>query len=163
MLRLFLKNLLFTLVVPAGVGVYWPLALMWERGRGFAWPVWGLRPALALVPLGLGAAIYLGCLWDFASFGRATPFPLDAPRRLVVRGLYRYVRNPMYVGVLSLVLGWATFFGAPKLLLYATAVALVFQLFIVGVEEPSLRRQFGAEYADYCRRVGRWWPRRLQS
>jgi len=96
-----LKNTLFTLVVPGTVAVAIPLLL--SRGQA---PATGPRAALACEFFSLGIAIYAWCLWDFAAFGRGTPAPIDAPRRLVVRGLYRYTRNPMYVGVLSAVLGW---------------------------------------------------------
>ena len=109
--------------------------------------------------LGLGASIYLRCLWDFAAFGRATPAPIDPPKRLVVRGLYRYIRNPMYVGVLTTILGWAVLFRSLPLVLYALAVGVVVHLFIVVYEEPHLRRVFGGDYEDYCSRTGRWLPR----
>jgi len=78
----------------------------------------------------------------------------------VVAGLYRYVRNPMYVGVLSLVAGWAIFFRSRGILLYGCALALAFHLFVVFYEEPRLRRQFGESYERYRRAVGRWIPGR---
>jgi protein-S-isoprenylcysteine O-methyltransferase Ste14 len=152
---LFLKNLLFTVLVPGAVAVYVPLRL-----AAGAWPpVWGLAQYAALPALAAGCAIYLWCLWDFASFGRGTPAPIDAPRRLVVRGLYRYVRNPMYVGVLLVIAGWALLFCSPRVLGYGAAVALSFHLFVVAVEEPTLRGKFGRSYERYCREVGRWVPR----
>jgi protein-S-isoprenylcysteine O-methyltransferase Ste14 len=150
---LFLKNLIFTLAVPATVAVYLPWLI--ARGR----PIGSLGYVLAsLVLVLLGGTIYLWCQWDFAVFGRGTPAPIDAPKRLVVRGLYRYVRNPMYVGVLSVILGWAVLFQALSLLLYAVVVGAVAHLFVVFYEEPHLRRVFGQEYEDYCSRVGRWLP-----
>lgn len=109
--------------------------------------------------LALGAGIYAWCVWDFASFGRGTPAPIDAPKKLVVRGLYRYARNPMYVGVLAVILGWALLFRALSLLPYAMLVAGCFQAFIVLYEELHLRAEFGREYDEYCSRVGRWLPR----
>lgn len=148
------KNLLFTVLVPGTVGVYLPLLI--GRGRSTAS---GFALAAACALLGLGAAIYAWCLWDFASFGRGTPAPIDPPTRLVIRGLYRYTRNPMYVGVLTLILGWAVLFEASSLVAYAALVAGCFQLFIVAYEEPQLRRQFGAAYERYCARVGRWLPK----
>jgi protein-S-isoprenylcysteine O-methyltransferase Ste14 len=158
MLRLFLKNLLFTLVVPAGVGVYWPLAQAWEPGVGLPWPP-GSWALLGWLPLALGAAVYGWCLWDFVRIGRATPFPLDPPRALVVRGLYRFLRNPMYVGVLLLIAGWTVLFQSRQLLLYGLAVATVFHLVVVLYEEPGLRRRFGEPYGRYCQTVRRWLPR----
>jgi protein-S-isoprenylcysteine O-methyltransferase Ste14 len=155
---LLLKNLLFTVVVPGTVAVYLPL---WIAGG---------RPAadglLLVVALGffiVGAAIYGWCVWDFATLGRATPIPLDAPKKLVVRGLYRFSRNPMYVGVLGVILGWAVLFQAWSLLLYGLAVATCFQLFIVLYEEPHLRRMFGDPYDVYRAQVGRWLPRRPET
>ena len=151
---LFLKNLLFTLIVPGTVAVYVPL--LFARGRPVA-----EGPALfvAIVLFALGGAIYAWCVWDFAAYGRATPAPIDAPKKLVVRGLYRYTRNPIYVGVLTALLGWAAMFQARIFLIYAACVGVGFHLFVVFYEERALRRRFGAEYQDYCAKVGRWLPR----
>ena len=152
---LLLKNLLFTVVVPGTVAVYVPLTIV----RGHA-PAEGLDLLVALLVLGPGVGIYVWCAWDFATFGRGTPAPIDAPKRLVVRGLYRVTRNPMYVGVLTVILGWAMLFHAPALLLYGIAVWTCFETFVVFYEEPHLRQVFGSEYESYCARVGRWLPRR---
>lgn len=151
---LLLKNLFFTFVVPGTVAVYLP----WSLARGRA-PASGLGLAAAMVVLALGAGIYAWCVWDFATFGRGTPAPIDAPKRLVVRGLYRWVRNPMYVGVLTVILGWAIFFASVRLLGYAAVVATAFHLVVVFYEEQRLRQLFGADYDAYCVRVGRWLPR----
>lgn len=154
---LFLKNLLFTLIVPGAVAVYVPLGL--AGGHEGLPPKWDMAQYAALLPLATGCAVYFWCLWDFASFGRGTPAPIDAPRRLVVRGLYRYVRNPMYVGVLLVIAGWALLFQSPRVLGYGAVVALVFHLFVVAVEESSLCGKFCNSYGQYCREVGRWVPR----
>lgn len=148
---LFLKNLLFTLVVPGTVAVYIPLFIVRNR-CSTSGPLF----ALALVVLALGGAIYAWCVWDFATFGQGTPAPSDAPKRLVVRGLYRYTRNPMYVGVLTVILGWAVLFQAVTLVIYALIVGACFHLFIVLYEERHLQKEFGGEYDDYRRRVSRW-------
>jgi protein-S-isoprenylcysteine O-methyltransferase Ste14 len=153
-MMLLLKNLLFSLVVPGTIGVYVPLLL--ARGRP---PALGLMFLLALAFLALGGVIYAWCVWDFAVFGRGTPAPIDAPKKLVVRGLYRYSRNPIYVGVLTVLVGWAVMFGGANLLIYTLGVGICFHLFVVLYEERHLRRQFGAEYHDYCEKVGRWLPR----
>ncbi|MBM4388860.1 MAG: isoprenylcysteine carboxylmethyltransferase family protein, partial [Deltaproteobacteria bacterium] len=113
----------------------------------------------AVCVLAAGAAVYICCIWDFASFGRGTPMPIDAPERLVIRGPYRYTRNPMYVSVLAVILGWAIFFGAVFLIVYGVVVAVCFHLFIVFYEEPHLRRKFERDYEQYCSRVGRWLPK----
>jgi len=153
-MKLLLKNLLFTLIVPGTVGVYVPLVLARHRS-----PASGLGFFLALALLVIGAVIYAWCVWDFATFGRGTPAPIDAPKKLVVRGLYRYTRNPIYVGVLAALLGWTVMFQATELLVYTLCVGVGFHLFVVFYEERHLRRQFGAEYRDYYAQVGRWLPR----
>ena len=151
---LLLKNLLFTLVVPGTVAVYVPLLLARDRP-----PASGLVFLLALALLGMGGAMYAWCVWDFATFGRGTPAPIDAPKKLVVRGLYHYTRNPMYVGVLTILLGWTVLFNALGLLVYALCVALGFHLFVVFYEEPHLRKLFGSSYEEYRVQVDRWLPK----
>lgn len=98
----------------------------------------------------LGASIYFWCAWDFTFAGRGTPAPIDPPKKLVVRGLYRYVRNPMYVGVFSILLGEALFFESQRLLVYAAVVFFFFYLFVILYEEPILRQKFGESYQKYC-------------
>ena len=153
-MALLLKNLLFTFVVPGTVAVLVP---HWIAGGGE--PAWGGRWIPGALLLALGAAIYAWCVWDFATFGRGTPAPIDAPKRLVVRGLYRWTRNPMYVGVLCVIFGWAALYGAPRIAAYGAAVWLLFHLFVRLYEEPTLRGTFPGEYEEYCGRVGRWLPR----
>ena len=153
-MKLLLKNLVFTLVVPGTAGVYVPLLL--SRGRA---PASGLMFLLALALLVTGSAVYAWCVWKFAAFGRGTPAPIDAPKKLVVRGPYRYTRNPIYVGVLAVLLGWTVLFPGTNLIIYAFCVAICFHLFVVLYEERRLSLQFGAEYGEYCAKVGRWLPR----
>jgi len=153
-MMLFLKNLLFTLVVPGTIGVYVPL--VFARGRS---PASGLVFLLALALLATGGVIYAWCVWDFAVFGRGTPAPIDAPKKLVIRGLYRYTRNPIYVGVLTVLLGWAVMFRGMALLIYACCVTICFHLFVVLYEERHLHKEFGGEYDNYRNRVSRWLPR----
>ena len=152
---LFLKNLLFTVFVPGLVAGYVPWRLaspgLAEGARLSQWSI--AAPAFIL-----GASIYFWCLWDFATAGRGTPAPVDPPKTLVVRGLYRYVRNPMYVGVLLVIVGWTLLTRSSALATYGASVALAFHLFVVFVEEPMLRARFGESYGAYCRSVSRWWP-----
>jgi len=150
---LFLKNLLFTVLIPGTVGVYVPLRLA-GSWRGASTQDWLLAAPLLLA----GAFIYFWCLWNFAVTGRGTPAPIDPPKKLIVRGPHKYVRNPMYLGVLSVVFGWAVLFRSPEILLYGIGVALMFHLVVLAIEEPSLRRLFGDEYEEYCRSVRRWIP-----
>jgi protein-S-isoprenylcysteine O-methyltransferase Ste14 len=106
-----------------------------------------------------GAAIVLWCILSFVALGRGTPAPFDPPRRLVVRGPYRYVRNPMYIGAVLVLLGAALVYESLALAGYALAFLLVLHAFVLWYEEPTLRRSFGTEYDDYTRHVRRWWPR----
>ena len=151
---LFLKNLLFTVVVPGTVAIYVPLLIARDESAGS-----GIRLVVSSALFLVGGAVYSWCLWDFAAFGRGTPAPMDAPKKLVVRGLYHYSRNPMYVGVLTTILGWAILFETHQLVLYALCVGLCFHLFVVLYEEPHLKSVFGSSYEDYQARVGRWIPR----
>ena len=112
-----------------------------------------------LVAITLGGMAVLMCDWDFAASGKGTPAPIDPPRTLVRRGLYRAVRNPMYVGVVTVLLGESLVFNSVCLLVYAIGLWLAFHLFVVLYEEPTLRRTFGMEYQNYCATVPRWIPR----
>jgi protein-S-isoprenylcysteine O-methyltransferase Ste14 len=105
-----------------------------------------------------GATIYSWCVWDFITFGRGTPAPIDAPKHLVVRGFYHYSRNPMYVGVLFVIVGWALLYTFLPILIYGLFVVTCFQIFIVFYEEPKLRKMFGRDYAGYRIKVNRWLP-----
>jgi protein-S-isoprenylcysteine O-methyltransferase Ste14 len=146
-----LKNILFTLVVPGTVGVYLPL--MFARGRNGAT---GVFLGLAIIFFVIGGAIYSWCVFDFASFGRGTPAPIDAPKKLVRRGLYRYSRNPMYVGVLTVIYSWAILYQSIAVAEYGIIVAGCFYSFVVFFEEPILKKRFGIEYEQYCAEVPRW-------
>jgi protein-S-isoprenylcysteine O-methyltransferase Ste14 len=111
------------------------------------------------VLLGVGAIAVVECFARFALKGLGTPAPLAPTERLVVSGLYRYVRNPMYVGVVLAILGQALLFGSLVLIQYAALVWLFFFAFVILYEEPALRRQFGSSYENYRANVRRWWPR----
>ena len=106
-----------------------------------------------------GATVALWCIFTFAVVGRGTPAPFDPPRRLVIRGPYRFVRNPMYIGAGLALAGAALFYESWSLLGYASLFLLATHLFVVLYEEPALRGTFGQEYGAYCGRVRRWWPR----
>ena len=105
-----------------------------------------------------GAAVALWCIFTFASIGRGTPAPFDPPRRLVIRGPYRFVRNPMYIGAGLALASAALFYESLPLLGYTGIFFLATHLFVVWYEEPTLRETFGQEYEAYCRKVRRWWP-----
>jgi protein-S-isoprenylcysteine O-methyltransferase Ste14 len=116
---------------------------------------------LAAVPSILGFAVAMRCVWDFGWTGHGTPAPMAPPKRLVVVGFYRYVRNPMYLGFATGWIGLWIVFGRASLVAIAAVagVALAVHMFIVFYEEPTLRRNFGSNYEEYCRNVSRWWPR----
>jgi protein-S-isoprenylcysteine O-methyltransferase Ste14 len=121
-------------------------------------PPIGLRVAGAAV-IAIGGGLVLETTARFALEGRGTPAPFAAPERFVARGSYRVVRNPMYVGVLALIVGQALLVGREVLLVWAGVALVLFHLFVVLHEEPELRKRFGAEYDAYRRRVSRWLPR----
>jgi len=153
-LSLIVRNLVFTVVVPGLGGVWAPWWIMTRHG-GTATPVaWAAVPVIAA-----GAALYLRCVWNFASVGRGTPGLWDAPRRVVAAGPYRGVRAPIYIAALLVVLGEAWLFMSLPVLAYAGAMAVFFHLFVTGYEERKLGRRFGDSYLDYRRRVPRWIPR----
>jgi protein-S-isoprenylcysteine O-methyltransferase Ste14 len=152
-----LHSLLFTFIVPGTIGGYLPWAILHATGATLAAaPAWRW---LGLIPLSLGLAIYVWCVTDFAVAGRGTPAPIDPPKELVVRGLYRVTRNPMYVGVLSVIAGESWLFGSAPLAFYTAVVLAGFHFFVIGYEEPTLRRSFDGAYQRYCAAVPRWLPR----
>jgi protein-S-isoprenylcysteine O-methyltransferase Ste14 len=153
-MSLAIRNLVFTIVVPGSGAVLIPWLIL-TRGDAAPEPVaW---PGIALI--GAGAALYLSCLWVFATVGRGTPGPWDAPRSVVAAGPYRWVRNPIYIAALLVVVGEAWLFVSLPLVVYAGAAAIFFHVFVIGYEEPSLLRRFGDTYAGYRRTVPRWIPR----
>jgi len=150
-----LKSLLFLVVAPGMVAGYIPLGLLrWgskiETGifATLAFPLWLI-----------GGVILLWSFWNFLNEGRGTPAPIDPPKELVAAGFYRYVRNPMYVGIFAINFGYFLWFGYLNLLTYTFIVFLAFHTFVILYEEPTLRRKFGAAYEEYCKRVPRWIPR----
>jgi protein-S-isoprenylcysteine O-methyltransferase Ste14 len=151
-----LNTLLFTVFVPGTVAGWLPYRL---HGDSPPTSKLALR-VLAILLIVIGAAIYLHtAFWGFALRGRGTPAPIAPTKKLVVEGLHRYVRNPMYVGVATIVLGQAVLFQSWHVLEYLAIVLLIIQFFVLFYEEPTLARQFGQEYEEYKKRVPRWLPR----
>jgi protein-S-isoprenylcysteine O-methyltransferase Ste14 len=139
--------------------------LVYLPGRLLSWTDI-VRPAAMEVPQvagmvigAAGAAVALWCIFTLATIGRGTPAPFDPPRRLVIRGPYRFVRNPMYIGAGLALASAALFYESLPLLGYAGLFFLATHVFVAGYEEPTLRRTFGQDYEAYCRQVRRWWPR----
>lgn len=149
-----LKSLLY-LVFEAGLfAIYIPLAIFRSGPRVET----GVLSFLAIPLWLIGSAIVLRCFWDFTFKGGGTPVPADPPKELVVTGFYRYVRNPIYVGVILIFLGHFLWFGYWALLVYTVFSYIGVHTFIVLYEEPTLKRKFGAAYEEYLRRVPRWIP-----
>ncbi len=151
-------SILFFFLAPGVVAFALPLlVLQWPVD-----PLWRGLPALSWAGAVIGAAgvaALIACFARFALDGAGTPAPTAPTKHLVVTGLYRYVRNPMYVAVLAILLGEALVFASWPIFGYAFAVWLCFTAFIMAYEEPTLCRTFGRQYADYCAHVGRWRPR----
>lgn len=150
-----LKSLLFFILAPGTVAGLIPLLLLQTGAQletGFlsylAFPLWLI-----------GLAMLVWCFWDFVQKGKGTPALIDPPKELVVSGLYNYVRNPMYVGIASILIGYFLWFGFWNLLIYFVVVVIAFHSFVTFYEEPNLRKRFGAVYEEYLKRVPRWIPR----
>jgi protein-S-isoprenylcysteine O-methyltransferase Ste14 len=149
-------SVIFLVIAPgvvAGLVPWWLTG--WQPGVG--WPV-PVRITGAML-IGAGAVVLLVAFAQFAIQGRGTPAPPAPTEQLVVRGLYRYVRNPMYLAVLAVITGQALLLSRPVLLAYAAAVAVAFFAFVYGYEQPSLARRYGAQYEAYRKAVPGWWPR----
>jgi protein-S-isoprenylcysteine O-methyltransferase Ste14 len=146
----------FLLIAPGVVAGLLPWWLTrWRPGAAYPAPVQITGTVLAAV----GAAVLLTAFAQFAIQGRGTPAPLVPTEQLVVRGLYRYVRNPMYLAVLAVITGQALLLSRPILFGFAAAVAAAFIAFVYGYEQPTLTRRYGAQYQAYQRAVPGWWPR----
>jgi len=107
----------------------------------------------------IGSGVILWCIISFAMLGKGTPAPFDPPRRLVVHGPYKFVRNPMYIGAGLALAGAALFYRSRVLAGYTALFLLLTHAFVLWYEEPTLRSTFGADYESYCKQTGRWWPR----
>jgi protein-S-isoprenylcysteine O-methyltransferase Ste14 len=142
---------LWTWLVPRWIGIRGE----WHAADSAPWRWLGLIPAV------VGAAGVLWCIIDFSFAGHGTPAPFDAPRRFVARGPYRYVRNPMYLSFGCFLIGVGILFAhwSWTIAVYAVALILIVNLFVLLYEEPALRAKFGEEYDAYCAGVPRWTPR----
>ena len=151
-----LRTLVFTVIMPG----FWTVLLpYWVVGRPARLSLRGVGLAGGVLTVA-GVALYLMCaFWGFALRGQGTPAPIDPPKRLVVEGPYRIVRNPMYWGVALVMVGEALLLRSPALAEIAVAFFASTMLFVMLYEEPVLRRTFGASYEQYCREVPPWIPR----
>jgi len=150
---LFFRAVLAFLTLPAVVGGLIPWILLGSdrrrmQGTLLGWPI-----------LFLAGCVVIWCVRDFYAIGKGTLAPWDPPRKLVVLGLYRFVRNPMYIGVLGWVAGWSLVDGSPLLAVYTVLLAIGFHLRVIFYEEPTLARQFGNAWPQYRSTVNRWLPK----
>jgi protein-S-isoprenylcysteine O-methyltransferase Ste14 len=150
-----LKTILFMLLIPGLLVVVFPLWLMATDPALFSF---GLFRWLAVPFWAAGAFITIWCAWAFTVRGRGTPSPTDPPKELVVSGLYHYVRNPIYLGVILFLVGHVFWHPSLSILLMPAIVAVCSHLFVILYEEPHLRKTFGAAYEEYCKSVSRWMP-----
>lgn len=153
---LVIRNLIFTVLQPGVVAGLVPWYLAKDKFReafNASFQLYHYGGALLFL---IGFAILLHCIYRFIVEGLGTISPADPTTRLVVKGLYRFSRNPMYVGVMMMLIGEATFTASSNLWIYSGCIFLAFHLFILLVEEPRLRKDFGEAYDVYCQRVRRW-------
>ena len=154
---LFLRSAFWTIAFPGFIAGYVP----WRYFDVADVPFDHRNPIHLLggVLVALGAFLLLACIFEFATRGRGTLSPVDPPKELVVQGLYRHVRNPMYLSVLTIIAGELILTKSSALAIYWLAFFLATNLFVIGFEEPYLRSRFGESYERYTREVGRWLPR----
>ena len=152
------RTLIFATIFMGFTLVYLPARVL--SGSGIVRPaaIGGMQ-ILGLIVATLGTGLVLWCVLDFALIGKGTPAPFDPPRRLVMQGPYRFVRNPMYIGAGTLLGGATIFYQSRPLLMYECGFLLICHLFVVIYEEPTLTRNFGQDYEVYCQHVRRWLPR----
>ncbi|HLG35341.1 MAG TPA: isoprenylcysteine carboxylmethyltransferase family protein [Bacteroidia bacterium] len=156
MTSLLLRNLFFTILQPglvAGLIPYW--ILRDKQDEFFVTPL-KVSQRIAIILFATGFFIMLNCIYRFATEGRGTLSPADPTKNLMVKGLYKYSRNPMYIGVMLMLIAEAIFFLSTGLWIYLIIVFIGFNLFILLHEEPRLRKDFGQEYLEYCKKVRRW-------
>jgi protein-S-isoprenylcysteine O-methyltransferase Ste14 len=154
-MSLLLRNLFFTLLQPGMVAGVIPFLILRKNAQWqfISFPAWTYLGMVLFIP---GFLILLICITDFARKGKGTLSPADPTKQLVISGLYRYSRNPMYVGVMLMLVGEAIFFQSFILAGYALLIFLLFYGFVVWFEEPRLLRDFGMEYKQYQESTRRW-------
>jgi len=156
MWSLIFRNLFFTILQPGLVAGLFPYWILGSRFSETAKSSFKTFQYVATVIFIIGFAIMVYCIGLFAVKGRGTLSPADPTKKLVISGMYRYSRNPMYIGVMLMLIAEAIFFRSVNLWIYAFVVFIGFNLFILLHEEPRLTRVFGAEYEQYCKNVRRW-------
>lgn len=155
MKSLFIRNLVFTILQPGIVAGLIPYLVVRDQ-LGQTLSFQQTHQIFGLLVFMIGFVVMIYCIYQFAVDGRGTLSPFDRTQKLVAKGLYRFSRNPMYVGVLGMLSGEAVFFQGPLLWIYSLLVFTLFNVFIFFIEEPRLKKDFGEAYLEYCRKVRRW-------
>jgi protein-S-isoprenylcysteine O-methyltransferase Ste14 len=156
MLSLLLRNLFFTVLHPGLVAGLIPFWILGRQAKSLAVQHWKFYQYSGFILFITGFVIMLSCIVSFAVKGRGTLSPADPTKHLVITGLYRFSRNPMYIGVIMILIGEAVFYQSVNLWIYLLVVFVAFNIFILLHEEPRLRRDFGEDYNRYCQKVRRW-------
>jgi protein-S-isoprenylcysteine O-methyltransferase Ste14 len=156
MVSLLLRSLFFTILQPGVVAGLVPYLMLRRRGVALIPDEWVATHLIGTVLMLIGAIVLIVCVVRFMTEGKGTISPFDPTRELVVRGLYRYSRNPMYMGVVTLLAGEAIFWWSTALAVYTVCVFVAFNLFIMLHEEPRLEHDFPEKYIEYRRKVRRW-------
>ena len=156
MLSLLLRNLFFTILQPGLVAALIPYWITGEKVKKIFSTPFQVFQYIGILLLLIGLVIMFDCIIRFAVLGRGTLSPADPTKKLVIQGLYRFSRNPMYVGVMMILMGEVVFSQSSDLLIYLLCIFIAFNLFVVLVEEPRLRKDFGEDYIKYCQKVNRW-------
>ena len=156
MISLYLRNLFFTILQPGVVAGLVPYLLLRVDEKEKILRSFQLLQYTGLILCVFGFLVMMSCILNFAIYGKGTLSPADPTKKLVIAGLYKYSRNPMYVGVILMLIGEAVFFQSGRLWIYSMLIFVVFHLFIVFFEEPRLKKDFGAEFDQFCNKVRRW-------
>ena len=156
MLSLYVKNIIFFILQPGIVVGLIPYMLVRYRLHSILNADFNTMCYLGLIAMLLGLVVILYCVYRFIVDGRGTLSPAHRTKALVVKGLYKYSRNPMYVGILLALIGEVLFTGSMRLLVYTVLVGIGFHLFVIFVEEPRLTRDFKTDYLQYMTKVRRW-------
>jgi protein-S-isoprenylcysteine O-methyltransferase Ste14 len=156
MLSLFIRNLFFTILQPGLVAGLIPFWIINYTINDIFEKTWLWYHYIGAIVCITGLVIMLRCIIHFAIQGKGTLSPADPTKNLVITGLYKFSRNPMYVGVILILIGETIFFKSIKLGAYTLFIFMTFNLFIIYIEEPRLRKDFGEAYTKYCKKVRRW-------
>lgn len=152
-----LKTIMLAIIAVILIG-YIPFKIGTYEGRTVITEIGRFR-LLGPIFIFFGIIGYLTCLWNFVFVAEGSPIPFDTPKHLIIKGLYRYVRNPIYISAYLILFGQALFFQSLEILYYLFYWIVFFQFSVVFMEEPFLRDRFGDSYDQYCKSVGRWIPR----